>query len=158
MLRTNTKKMCLKRSFCTKIDDMLEVLAEKLHEKLVIRKIPRITLQDIQSSFDVNYTEAQRIQKTYRHVLMEKAASNMTIEEKVVYLPIGSILNRQILDWCGGIFDGDGCVTFEQYSVCKMQVKQNSNFVHIFEKCFGETTTLMMMGNAGMLKVIGPIL
>merc|ERR1712196_380229 len=104
-----------------------------LHEKLALREYPRLTRHDFASMFETNEFNGILIARRFNHSplresLLMDVASMVHYDENTVTTPMGSIVSYPFLHWCGGVFDGDGCVKAGRSSSL-IQVIQNSPHV-----------------------------
>ena len=112
----------------------MDLLTEKLHVKLISRAMPKLTKKEIKDVTGIKCSDILTLERE----LMQRVSSYMEVDEKQTYLPVGTILSTSFMEWCGGLFDGDGCVYYEaRHGKPALSLMQNSSFVKLFAKSFG---------------------
>lgn len=125
------------------IDDSL-ICAKIIQERILQKRRPYIvTNRDIETTF--GYRRA--IATSYRRTLRNPTIRNGILhhlkllhmkEDGTIISPTGMELEHSFLDWCGGVFDGDGFVSFNNRSrTSYMSINQNGTYLDIFHSRLG---------------------
>jgi len=101
----------------------------------------KVTRKDLaEPSLNLSSSDIDQIMPQLNHYQghILKSIGDMIYEDAgMLYSPLGYILNTKMLQWMGGCFDGDGCVSSQSTGCSSLYLGQNGAFVELFHHSFG---------------------
>lgn len=120
-------------------------ICDVMHTKICNREgHPYLSQSELKAALHVNAKEAYEISKllygrdgkSIRPALLRSLSDLRDVNHSSTYTPLGTTLSNSFLEWCGGCFDGDGCVTTER-DIPVLSIQQNNFNVKLFQEAFG---------------------
>lgn len=140
-------RLCLRRScsYITELQTKIPIVRDAMHAKLCTQKgHPYLSQEELRVVLNISRPESRiasqhlygRHNTSLRPRLLKSVWDLRFENENSTYIPLGTLLSNDFLEWFGGCFDGDGCVTTRGQTP-RICLVQNSLHVKLLHESFG---------------------